>query len=80
MNFEIKERQQLEDGTERFLIQVQKDELIYLGYFLESFEGWCNYTTPDKNQFILQVDVTHDYVKYFNDLIVALKKWELCVK
>ncbi len=77
MNFEIKERQQLEDGTERVLIQVQKDELVYLGYFLESFEGWCNYTTPDKNQPILQVDVTHDYVKYFNDLIDALKKWEL---
>ena len=80
MNFEIKERQQLEDGTERFLIRVKKDELVYLGYFLESFEGWCNYTTPDKNQPILQVDVTYDYIKYFNDLIDALKKWELCMK
>jgi hypothetical protein len=80
LNFEIKERQQLEDGTERFLIRVKKDELVYLGYFLESFEGWCNYTTPDKNQSILQVDVTHDYVKYFDDLIDALKKWELCMK
>jgi hypothetical protein len=58
VNFEIKEKQQLEDGTERFLIRVKKDELVYLGYFLESFEGWCNYTTPDKNQPILQVDVT----------------------
>ncbi len=77
MNFEIKEKQQLEDDTERILIRVQKDELIYLGYFLESFEGWCNYTTPDKNQPILQVDVAPDYVKYFNDLIDALKDWEL---
>ncbi len=77
MNFEIKEKQQLEDGTERFLIRVKKDELVYLGYFLESFEGWCNYTTPDKNQPILQVDVTPDYVKNFDDLIDALKKWKL---
>jgi hypothetical protein len=77
VNFEIKEKQQLEDGTERFLIRVKKDELVYLGYFLESFEGWCNYTTPDKNQPILQVDVTQDYVKNFSDLIDALKKWAL---
>ena len=77
MNFEIKEQQQLEDGTERVLIRVQKDELVYLGYFLEAFEGWCNYTTPDKNQPILQVDITPDYVKHFNDLIDALKEWEL---
>ena len=77
MNFEIKERLKLEDNTERILIQVLKKELVFLGYFLEAFEGWCNYTTPDKNKPILQVDVVPDYVKYFNDLLIALEDWDL---
>ncbi len=56
-------------------IEVPREELIYLGYILESFEGWCNYTTPNKSEPFLQVDVTADYIDDFNKLILAISKW-----
>ncbi len=75
MKFSIADRETLLDGTERVVINVPREELIYLGYILESFEGWCNYTTPDKNEPYLQVDVAPDYINDFNKLIQSLFKW-----
>jgi len=75
MKFSIAERKTLDDGTYRLIIQVPSEELIYLGYILESFEGWCNYTTPDKSEPFLQVDVTSDFMNDFDILIEALSDW-----
>ena len=75
MNFFIADREILRDGTKRFMLNVPKEEFIYLGYILESFEGWCNYTTPNKNKPFLQVDITPDYIDDFNKLIQALSEW-----
>ena len=75
MNFFVADREILRDGTKRFMLNVPKEELIYLGYILESFEGWCNYTTPNKNEPFLQIDVTPDYLNDFNKLIKALSEW-----
>lgn len=75
MKFSVVDRETLGDGTERLMLNVPKEELVYLGYILESFEGWCNYTTPDKNEPFLQVDVTPDYINDFNKLIQALSEW-----
>ena len=75
MKFSVAGRETLPDGTERLMLNVPKEELIYLGYILESFEGWCNYTTPDKSEPFLQVDVTPDYINDFNKLIQALSEW-----
>jgi len=75
MNFSIVDRKTLNDGTHRLIIEVPREELVYLGYILESFEGWCNYTTPNKSEPFLQVDVTADYVQDFNTIILALSKW-----
>ena len=75
MKFFIANKEILTDGTERIVINVPREELIYLGYILESFEGWCNYTTPDKNETYLQVDVAPDYIDDFNKLIQALSEW-----
>jgi hypothetical protein len=57
------------------MLDVPKEELIYIGYILESFEGLCNYTTPNKSEPFLQVDVTNDYLNDFNKLIKALSDW-----
>ena len=73
MNFQIKNEKLLTDKTGRFNIYIQKNELVYMGYFLESFEGWCNYTTPDKNETVLQVDVAPDYINDFKKLMKFLK-------
>lgn len=76
MKFSIADREILVDGTERVVINVPREELIYLGYILESFEGWCNYTTPDKNEPYLQVDVAPNYINDFNKLILILSEWD----
>jgi len=77
MNFEIKKEYFLEDGTKRILVRIISEELLYLGYFLESFEGWCNYTTiKDKNK-LLQIDVSPDYIRDFSKLLYFIKKWKL---
>ncbi|MFC1898249.1 hypothetical protein ACFLYJ_01630 [Candidatus Cloacimonadota bacterium] len=77
MNIKIVDRIQLQDGTSRFNISVDDKERIYLGYILESFEGWCNYTTPAKSQPILQVDVAPDFVRNFHKLYEFLVDWKI---
>lgn len=76
MKFSIAGRETLIDGTERLMLNVPKEELIYLGYILESFEGWCNYTTPNKNEPFLQIDAAPDYINDFNKLIQTLIEWD----
>lgn len=76
MKFSVVGHETLHDGTERFLLEVPSKELVYLGYMLESFEGLCNYTTPKKDEPILQVDVTADYRSEFQHIIEALAEWE----
>ena len=67
----------LEDSCKRYFIDVNQSELVYFGYFLESFEGWCNYTTINKNKSLIQVDVSPDYINEFEELIQFLMDWNL---
>jgi len=77
MNFKILKESFLEDKTKRILIKIPSDELMYFGYFIEGFEGWCNYTTPDKNESVLQVDIAPDFVKEFGIMLQFMRDWEL---
>jgi len=43
LNFDIVAEEILEDRTNRIILRVAPEDLVYLGYILESFEGWCNY-------------------------------------
>ncbi|MDP8269614.1 MAG: DUF4911 domain-containing protein [Candidatus Tenebribacter davisii] len=75
MKFSVVNKEILLDGTERLMLTVPREELVYLGYILESFEGWCNYTTPNKSESLLQVDVAPDYRDDFIKLINILQNW-----
>lgn len=77
MEIQILAETGLQDGSTRFNIGVSDGERIYLGYILESFEGWCNYTTPIKEKPILQVDVAPDFLNDFKILFEFLKNWEI---
>jgi hypothetical protein len=77
LNIKILKDFEMPDGTKRFNISVQDKERIYLGFILESFEGWCNYTTPIKSKPIMQVDVAPDYVSDFEKLYEYLAKWNI---
>jgi len=77
LNFNLRSEETLKDGTRRILLEVASEDLVYLGFILESFEGWCNYTTVKKNTPYLQIDVTPDYAEPTRELINFLKNWEI---
>jgi hypothetical protein len=77
MNITIKDKYTLPDGCTRINLEVTDKERIYLGFILESFEGWCNYTTPQKKQPVLQIDVVPDFWNAFMELLGFLKKWQI---
>ena len=77
MNLTILKESFLEDKTKRILLKIPSDELMYFGYFIEGFEGWCNYTTPDKNESVLQVDIAPDFVEEFRILLQFIRELEL---
>ncbi|MCK4956100.1 MAG: DUF4911 domain-containing protein [Candidatus Cloacimonetes bacterium] len=80
MNFITKSEETLNDGTVRILLEVRKAELMYVVYFLESFEGFCNYTTPVRKEPFLQVDVSPDFVDDVKKILAFMKDWELNFK
>ena len=75
MNFRLMERIALSDGSLRYNISISGAELIFLGYILESFEGWCNYTTRKDNDNLLQIDVPADYRNSVEELLEYLHDW-----
>jgi len=77
MDFEIITENILNDRTKRVVLRVAPKDLLYLGYILESFEGWCNYTTIQKNEPFLQIDITPDYIEPAIELLQFLKSWEI---
>jgi len=77
MDFTITSEEILSDSSHRYFIQIDSKQLMYLGYFLEAWEGMCNYTTPNPGQPILQVDVVKDQLDLFTELIDFLKSWQL---
>ncbi len=77
MKIEILDQTLLPDGCSRFNIGVSDKERIYLGYILESFEGWCSYTTLHKSQPALQLDVVPDFADDFLQLFKFLKEWKI---
>lgn len=76
MNFKIVEQTDLEDGSLRILLEMPQADLIYMGFILESFEGWCIYTTPRKKEPFLQLDIPRDFISNVEELLEYLKDWD----
>jgi hypothetical protein len=77
MQFEISHFRLLEDGSKRIVVKIPLKELIYFGYILESFEGWCNFTTIDKQKHLVQIDSCPDFEEEMDKLLDSLKKWRI---
>jgi len=45
-----------------------------MGLILESLEGWCSYTTLDKKESILLIEVIKDYKSDFERLLDCIVK------
>jgi hypothetical protein len=77
MDIKIIHECRLTDRTKRLHIKIPFSELVYFGFFLESFEGWCNYTTINKRENIVQIDISPDFISETEELIVFLKQWKI---
>ena len=77
MNFKVISSEKDTENCQRYIIKVANEELVFLGFFLESFEGWCNYTTIDPKNSLFQVDVTSDYIQRIDELFYFLSNWEI---
>jgi hypothetical protein len=75
MDINIVSEEILPDNTSRIILKIKAKELVYFGYIIESFEGWCNYTTIKKNEPFLQIDITPEYLGSVKELLQYLMSW-----
>jgi len=71
-NFKILSDSYNKNGDRIFQLKVPPHEMIYMGYLLESLEGWAYYTTIDIKESILHVEVIKDYVAEFDKLLEVI--------
>lgn len=72
MNLKIIEKKELRDGVIRYQVKIPSSDFLYTGFLLESFEGVCTYTTPDKKDNIMQIDVVADQHEQFLEIFTEL--------
>ncbi|MFO7896149.1 MAG: DUF4911 domain-containing protein [Candidatus Cloacimonadales bacterium] len=77
MNFRVVAENYLADGSLRLILEVKNSQLIYVGFFLEAFEGFCNYTTPQRKKPLLQVDIAPDYIESMQEILEFMQSWDL---
>lgn len=66
----------LTDGTIRILVSICRNDLVYFGFLLESCEGWCNYTTVDRQKCLVQIDVVPDFTRDFEKILGLIRDWD----
>ncbi|MBN1326697.1 MAG: hypothetical protein JW996_01975 [Candidatus Cloacimonetes bacterium] len=76
MNFQILDRMELSDGSLRYHLYIPSSELIFVGYILESFEGWCYYTNRKDKDNLLQIEIPADYQDSVKELLDFLSNWD----
>lgn len=72
MKLKIESKEILQDGVIRYQVKIPSSDFLYTGFLLESFEGVCAYTTSNKQEGILQIDVTADFAQEFTEIYKAL--------
>ena len=73
LNFKIIYESLNDNNDKIYHIQINPNEMIYIGYILESLEGWAFHTLLDKKENLLYVEVIKDYVNEFEELLKKLK-------
>ena len=76
MQVDKKSEKILEDGSDELIIQTNSQDLQFIGYILESFEGYCNYTTIDKDKMLLKIVIPKDFRYDVKNIINFLKDFE----
>ncbi len=75
MKFKIITRTVNTDNSVELVLFTPKEEVIVLGYILESFEGWFNYSTIDQRKQLFRVNIMKDFVSNADEILSFLKSW-----
>lgn len=76
MKFDVVEESYIEDGSKRYLIDIESQDQNYFAFIFEAFEGWCIHTMAFKNEKpLLQMDVVPDFIISFEDVLNFLRKF-----
>jgi len=60
----------------RWVLQVNEEDLILIGYILESMEGLCSFTTIKRNPCLLEILVLPDFYDTMQDVLNTLTTFE----
>lgn len=66
----------LDDEATELIVQTNSTDLQFLGFILESFEGYCNYTTIDKEKLLLKVTIPKDFKQDVEKIIDHLRSYD----
>lgn len=75
MNYNIKTRDSLPDGTIDIVLQIEPKDQIIFCFILESWEGVFNYTTIDKKKHLLNLQISGDFETESEEVLDFLKKY-----
>ncbi|MGC9337178.1 MAG: DUF4911 domain-containing protein [Candidatus Cloacimonadia bacterium] len=65
----------LKDSAVELIIQSSSRDLQILCYILESFEGYCNYSTIDKQKSIIRIVCPKDFAPEVKKIISYLRNF-----
>ena len=72
LSFHILSKTTTDVGDHEYLIKIKPEEMIYMGYIIESLEGWAFHTVIDKDENILYISVLKGYTADFEKLLVTI--------
>lgn len=76
MQADVISNNKLEDESYEIVFRTNPDDLIFIGYILEAFEGFAYYTTIDKVSTLVKVTVTEDYLEQVQKILAALRDFK----
>ena len=66
----------LDDDTTELIVHTNSTDLQFIGFILESFEGYCNYTTIDKEKLLLKITIPKDFKQEVEKIIDHLRGYD----
>ncbi|MBC8312933.1 MAG: DUF4911 domain-containing protein [Candidatus Cloacimonetes bacterium] len=63
------------DNSSEVIIKTNGMDLQILGYILETFEGYCNYTTIDKKNMKVKITIPKDFRSEIKKILKYLQNF-----
>ncbi len=75
MNFSYHSEIKASDGSLKVILKVPEPEMIQLGFILESFEGYCYYSTINRKESLMQIDIPPDFIEPVKNILRKLESY-----